>query len=57
MTISIMAIRSLTPPTWPALARFVITVTAGVLSYATVLLIVDRQRVRDIFQLLRRGEV
>jgi O-antigen/teichoic acid export membrane protein len=57
MTISIMAIRSLTPPTWPALAQFVITVTAGVLSYATVLLIVDRRRVRDIFQLLRRGEV
>ncbi len=53
MVIMVLGARALTPSSWPMLLRFAISVLTGGLSYFGVLLIADRQRMRDFYVLVR----
>jgi len=56
MIMAVLGVRAATPIAWPLLVRFAVSVLAGVLAYAGVLFIAERQRIRDVYRLLRGGE-
>jgi len=57
MIIMVIGVRVATPVTLPLLLRFVISVFAGITSYSAILLIAERRRMRDLYRLLRGGEI
>jgi PST family polysaccharide transporter len=56
MIVMVLGVRAATPTAWPLVVRFTISVLTGALSYAAVLLIAERQRMRDLYRLVRSGE-
>ncbi len=56
MVVMVLGVRAATPATWPLVARFSISVLTGALSYAAVVLIAERQQMRDLYRLVRGGE-
>ena len=56
MIIMVLAVRAATPGNWAPIGCFAISVLAGALSYAGVLLIAERERMRDLYRLVRGGE-
>ena len=57
MMITVIGVRAATPATWSLVMRFAISVLTGVLSYSAVVLIAERQRMRDLYRSLRGGEI
>jgi len=57
MILMVVGVRSATPATWPLVSRFAISVLTGVLSYSAVLFIAERQRIGDLFRVMRGGEI
>lgn len=57
MTLAILAVRAVTPATWPMMLRFAISVGAGAISYGAILFLLDRRRLGQLFQSLRRAEL
>ncbi len=57
MIIMVVGVRWATPGTWPLVVRFTISVLTGLVSYSAVLLIAERQRMKDVYGLLRGGEI
>jgi PST family polysaccharide transporter len=57
MTIAVVGIRLSMPSTWPLLSRFAFCVAAGMISYAAMLYLLERHRLRRIYQLMRYNEV
>jgi PST family polysaccharide transporter len=56
MVIAVLGARAATPATWPLAVQFAISLLAGALSYSGMVLIFERQRMRELFRLLRSGE-
>ena len=56
MIIMVVAVRAAAPATWSLAVRFAISVLGGVLSYSAILFITERQRMRNLYRLLR-GEI
>lgn len=57
MVVSVILVRWATPGMWPLVVRFAISVLAGAVSYGAVVFVAERQRMRDLYRLLRGGEV
>ena len=56
MIVAVLGIRAAMPATWPLVVQLTISALAGALAYAAVLLIAERQRMRDMLRLVRGGE-
>ena len=56
MIIMVLGVRAATPAAWSLVVRFTISVLTGALSYSAVLLIAERQRMRDLYRLVRGEE-
>ncbi len=56
MIIMVVGVRTATPVSWSPIVRFAISVLTGALAYGAVLLVAERQRMRDLYKLVRGGE-
>jgi hypothetical protein len=56
MVVMVLGVRAATPATWSLAVRFAISVLTGALSYASVVLIAERQRMRELYRLVRSGD-
>ena len=57
MIVMVIGVRAATPASWSLVVRFAISVLTGVLSYAAVVFIAERERMRNLYRLLRGGEI
>jgi teichuronic acid exporter len=57
MIIVVLGVRAATPANWSPLVGFAISVLTGALAYGSVLFIAERQRMRDLYRLLRGGGI
>jgi PST family polysaccharide transporter len=57
MIILVLGVRAATPATWSLVVRFAVSVLTGILSYSAVVLIAERQHMRDLYQLVAGREI
>ncbi len=57
MVVMVLGVRWLTPGVWPLAVRFAISVLTGILSYLAVMYIAERQRIGELFRLMRGEDV
>jgi len=57
MIILVLGVRVTTPATWSLVVRFAVSVLTGILSYSAVVLIAERQHMRDLYQLVAGREI
>jgi hypothetical protein len=57
MVVMVLGVRWLTPGVWPLAVRFAISVLTGMLSYLAVMYIAERQRIGELFRLMRGEDV
>jgi hypothetical protein len=53
MTGMVLAVRLALPSTLPLAMRFALSVMTGILAYATILALIDRQRLRSFYAVIR----